>query len=253
MKRTPTETDIERLLGGIAPMGSARLDQRLSNAPWNIPTSLRHRLIVITAAAMVAFAALLVVTPQGRSLAQSALQFFTRAKSDTLPVQPFQLTPIPATTTPDPGYIFDKAIVEAGQEAGFDVHVPSYLPQFLSLDGASYEPDHNIVRIFYRYNQGASGLTDGLVLREQRFKITDECELCGLVGESSSVENVQIGDTIGEYIEGVWKLTDQGPVWEPDPYVKTVRWRLGDMAYELQYFGQEIKKLDLISIAGSLR
>ncbi len=190
--------------------------------------------------------------PQGRALAQEIQHFFTRAKSDRLPVQPFQLTPIAQTTTPDPGDInhASLSVVEVENQAGFDVLEPSWLPETLSLVGATYEPGLSIVRIFYRYVD-----TNGLVLKEEPFKRTDDCELCGVVGDSAAVETVQIGKGKGEYVEGVWKLTDTGPVWESDPYLKTLRWQANGMAFELLYMGppDSLSKTDLIAIAEGLK
>ena len=69
--------------------------------PTRMLTPRRAALAVL---AIVAALALLLATPQGQAWAQSVLRFFTRAESDTLPVQPFQLTPIPtlqAESTPE--------------------------------------------------------------------------------------------------------------------------------------------------------
>jgi hypothetical protein len=215
---------------------------------------LYFRWVALAGLAFVMAFAVLLSTSQGRAWAQEViLRFFTRAESDTLPVQPFQLTPIPETTTPDPGFIFNQAIVEAGQKAGFTALVPTSLPEILSFEGASYEPEHKIVRIFYRYTQDAGPNTDGLVLREERFQTKDDCELCGVVGASAEVETVQIGDVPGEYVEGVWQLTDNGPIWESDPYAKTLRFQKNGMAFELFYMGLTINKEDLIAIAESLK
>jgi hypothetical protein len=181
--------------------------------------------------------------------------FFTRASGDSLPV-----TPLTQTPTQDPGYVFNGIIADVEQQAGFDVLEPAWLPvdasggQILSLEGASIEPDTKIVRIFYRFTPGGDGMTDGLVVREQRFQTVEQCELCGMVGASAVVETVQVGDGTGEYVEGVWKADDTGEwKWTPDPYVRTLRFQKGDLALELQYFGLDVGKADLLRIAGSMK
>lgn len=158
---------------------------------------------------------------EGNAWAQGLLQFFTHTGSDALPVQAFQLTPIPESTSPDPGDInnANQTIAEIEQQAGYNVLEPGWLPGGISIVGATFEPEHHVARIFYRDVEG-----NALVVKEAPFQQSDDCELCGKVGASAPVEEVQIGSTQGEYVEGVWKLTDNGPIWVPDPYLKTLRW-----------------------------
>lgn len=212
---------------------------------------IRNRKLALSAMAIVALLAVVLITPQGRAFAQSVLHLFTRAESDTLPLQPFQLTPIPEIVTPDSGYMFDKTVIEAGKEAGFAVLMPTFMPKILAFEGASYEPDHHSVRIFYSYNS----TTNGLVIREEQFQTSDECELCGVVGASAEIEIIQIGSVTGEYVEGVWILTDNGPVWESNPYLQTIRWQKDGIAFELLYMGppEDVTKSDLVAIAESMK
>src|ERR1051325_596188 len=44
---------------------------------------------------------IMLITPQGRALAQSILHFFVRSNSDRLPMQSFQTAPAPTTITPN--------------------------------------------------------------------------------------------------------------------------------------------------------
>jgi hypothetical protein len=195
-----------------------------------------------------------VLTPQGHAWAQDILRFFTRTESDALPVQSWQLTPLPTPggPTPDPASILDvhQTVGEVEILAGYKVLQPSWLPKVLSLAGASYQPDHHIVRIFYRDVN-----TNGLVLKQEPFQEAGECDLCGKVGASASVETIQINGVSGEYVEGVWKLTDKGPVWESDPYQKTLRWQANQTAFELGFMGppDAVSKADLIAIAQSIK
>jgi hypothetical protein len=212
------------------------------------------RAAVLTLITVFLAGGLILVTPQGQAWAQSLIHFFTRSESDTLPVQPWQLTPLPTpgTPTPDPSSILDvhQSVAEVEQLAGYPVVKPGWLPDSLSLVGASYQPDQRIVRIFYRTVD-----TNGMVLKQAPIQNNTDCDLCNKVGASASVETVQIGSAAGEYVEGVWKLTDQGPVWEPDPYQKTLRWQANQMAFELVYMGQPetVTKADLVAIAESVK
>lgn len=193
------------------------------------------------------------LTPQGQALAQEMLQFFTRAENNELPVQSFPLTPLPVsgTRTPNPASIIDAnlEITEVELQAGYDVFEPSWIPSNLTFAGASIE-DPIIVRIFYRYMD-----TNGLVFRQEPVPGAKDCELCNMVGPEASVAEVAIGNTTGEYVEGVWKLTEQGPVWESDPYLKTMRWQMNGMAFELLYMGppDTLSMEDMIAIAESIK
>jgi hypothetical protein len=92
-----------------------------------------------------------------------------------------------------------------------------------------------------------------LLIKQQPAKSIETCDLCGLVGGSASVEPLQIGDAPGEYALGVWELTENGPVWRDDPYLKTIRWQKDGMTYEMIYMGMEVEKEDLIAIAEGLQ
>jgi hypothetical protein len=70
----------------------------------------------------------------------------------------------------------------------------------------------------------------------------------------ANLETVQIGAVSGKYIEGVWSGTDCcGWVWDPNPYLKTLRWWADGRAFELTYMGMEIEKADMLRIAESLK
>jgi hypothetical protein len=246
---------IEERLDALQPSPSPRFHRRMSRAAWTPAGIARRRAFAVTGLTVLLAAALLVFTPQGRAWAQEVVHFFNRAAGDTVPV-----TRLSGTATPEPGYAFVDPIADVEQQAGFDVLEPAWLPvdasggQVLSFEGASIEPDTKIVRIFYRFTLAGEGMTDGLVVREQRFQTVAQCELCGMVGASAVIETVQIGDASGEYVEGVWKADDTGVwKWMPDPYVRTLRWQKGDLALELQYFGLDVGKADLIGIANSMK
>ncbi len=163
--------------------------------------------------------------------------------------------------TPEPGFTFDLTVSKAAEMAGYDVLEPTWLPEVLYFVGASYQSDQEIVRIFYQYNPSSAGFNDagnyqgnGLVLREEHYQRTEDCELCGLVGASAEIEKVRIGDAIGEYVVGVWYLND-GATWKNDPWLLTLRWQIAGRAFELMFFGppEEITKEDMIAIAESLK
>ena len=203
------------------------------------------------------FGLVFIVTPQGRVWAQEFLHFFIRTDSDTLPLQSWQLTSQPTlapgtTATPDPANIFFEAklnVIQVEEQYGIDLKEPTWLPENFVIVGATFDPTHSVGRIFY-----SGGDYDDLVLKEEIYSSPDTCDLCDKVGESASVEFVQIGNVKGEYVQGVWNLTDSGPIWENNPYLQILRWQVDGVAYELLFQGQpdSIVKEDLVNIASSL-
>ncbi|MHB1118898.1 MAG: DUF4367 domain-containing protein [Bellilinea sp.] len=204
--------------------------------------------------AVILIAVIFFLTPQGQAVAQELLQFFTREEANELPLQSWQLTqePTQANPTPNPASIIDANpdFAEVEKLAGYDVYEPSWIPANLTFAGASIEEEKQIVRIFYRYFD-----TNGLVFRQEPIPVELECKLCGSVGAEAFVQQISIAGIDGEYVEGVWKLTDQGPVWESDPYLQTMRWQANGMAFELLYMGppESLSMEDMIAIAGSIK
>lgn len=148
------------------------------------------------------------------------------------------------TTNPFP---LDSSTAEA--QAGFDLLEPVRLPDGMTFLGAAFDPGLKIVSQSFGYTE-----TDRRILIKQQPANTGEaCDLCGIVGASASVQTVRIGDVTGEYALGVWNLTDTGPIWQDDPYLKTIRWHKDGMAFELLFMGTEVEKDELIAIAASMR
>ena len=159
---------------------------------------------------------------------------------------------------------FTLDIKEAELLAGFDVLEPTWIPQVLSFKGAAFESaqwqrKQNTVRIFYffRSDKYGPGLeSNGVVLTQQPIPSIEDCEICDLVGEGAEVETVQIGDRTGEYVVGVWAADEAGNwIWQHEPYLQTLRWQANGMAFEILYMGppEEVKKEDLVAMAGSLK
>jgi hypothetical protein len=222
-------------------------------AQFTAPPRQPRRLRLVSAALLTLLAALALTlaTPQGRALAQAALQFFTRAPAD---LQTLALAP-PATAavvTPDPASMLDAhlTVAEAAALAGFAVRQPAYLPAAFAFSGASYDPDGGRVRLFYVEPSGGA-----LVLQQAAFTVAAECALCGQVGASAAVQSVPVGSVSGEYVVGVWKLTDDGQVWEPDPYLQTLRWQEGQQAFELLFMGppDSLSQTEMLAIAASVK
>lgn len=144
---------------------------------------------------------------------------------------------------------FPLEVSEAEAHARFDVLEPGTLPEGMTFLGSSLDPALKMVSLSFGYSEADRRL----LIKQQPAKSIETCDLCGLVGASASVEPVQIGDAPGEYALGVWELTENGPVWRDDPYLRTIRWQKDGMAYEMIYMGMEVEKEDLITIAEGLQ
>lgn len=205
---------------------------------------------------VVTLLALAFITPQGRAFAQSILQFFIRADQDRYPLQTWQMTPPAQTSSESP---FKLSVQEAESLAGYDVLSPVEVPFGMIFVGASYDEKYHIVAQAFGYSAEYLELSlwqQPLEYYQPCGDISQPCDnmLGGnLAGASADIQTVQIGDLPGEYVEGVWELTDNGPVWNPTPYAKTLRWKTETMIFELVYNGIDLARDDLVKLAENIR
>lgn len=198
------------------------------------------------------------------------------ALAESMTIEPVTKLPMPIPTVDpyawDPANVYNLSVSEAEEQAGFKLVLPSELPEILSLFAASYDSERGVVQVFYPLNQSLYGPTSsGVLLSQQIAADPTDCDLCDIsVGDyndfteedsdykrvvpgDSNLEIVQIGAVTGKYVEGVWSGTDCcGWVWDPQPYLKTLRWWKDGVAFEITYGGLELEKADLIRIAESI-
>jgi hypothetical protein len=156
---TPDTAEIEALLRTYRPDPGQHLYEQVAKAAWMKPqprshpwrTNFRPKITSRWALAffsiLLAFA-LILLTPQGRSLAQSITQFFTFANSDHR-TELLSMTPFP---TPDPGYpynLYTLNIAQAEAFAGFKLKLVTDLPDKWLFRGAKYDPKNQQVDLFY--------------------------------------------------------------------------------------------------------
>jgi hypothetical protein len=144
---------------------------------------------------------------------------------------------------------FPLGMDEVKQYAGYQVLEPTSLPEGMTFLGASFDPALKMTSLSVGYSESERII----LVKQQPVETPETCALCGLVGASAPVQQVQINGVPGEYAEGVWELTDNGPVWRDDPYLKTLRWQKDGMAYEMIYMGMELGKDHLVDIADRMR
>lgn len=241
----------------------------------NHKTLLRQSLLPAVILMTLLTVALIFSSPKGKVIGQNLVQFFTKSDVNQIPIQtavpamavsePTEFIPVSSlveetemsaviVTSPDPKNILDakKQIDEIQELVEYNLEVPGWIPVNLVFSGASIEDEGQIVRIFYSINDSNQDYyTNGLVLRQQQIPITGDCELCTMVGADAFIQEVSISGSYGEYIEGVWKYTDEGMVWESDPYLKRLRWQNEGMAFELMFMGPPDMVLigDMVKIA----
>lgn len=194
------------------------------------------------------------------------------ALAQGMTTEPVAKLPLPATATPESNEfslrnVFNLSIPQAEQLAGVKLYLPSQLPESLSFLGAKYEGETKVARVFYVVEEP---YMNGLTLSQQVVSDPDDCAICNIVagdsaqlgtdrspmivGANSNLETVEIGNVAGKYVTGVWKGTDCcGWVWDSEPFLKTLRWQIDDRAFELQYAGSDLGKMDLIAIAEDLK
>jgi hypothetical protein len=192
------------------------------------------------------------------------------AIAESMTIEPVMKQPMPTPQESEiwnPKEIWNLNISEAEEQAGFKLMLPTELPESLSLVGALYEEKQKYVQVYYQTSEGNS-----LMINQQVSPSPADCILCDIsigdyndvqegnlenvmmVPADANLETVQIGSATGEYIEGVWSGTDCcGWVWEPNPYLKTLRWWADGKSFELRFGGMGLEKADMIKIAESMK
>jgi hypothetical protein len=203
-------------------------------------------------AILVALLAAALLTPQGRALSQSILQFFTQAEETTVPLSPSQiaageLDPSAPTVEPPAPLI---SVAEAEAQVGFGVAELPFVPDGLNYFGARLYGD--AVSIEYQ-TQGYDG---HLIIKQsqQEFVQSDWDKV-----PASAVVPVKIGELDGEFAQGTFVVYAGETVgtWNPDAPILRLRWVQDGVWFEMTKSGnaEEIAYLDqagLIELAESL-
>jgi hypothetical protein len=227
--------------------------------------------VAVPILAVLLVAAVLLITPQGRAWAQSAMRFFTRTESDTIPAptsEPLvwvEQTPgVPAppapTMTPLPpmapfaadcgDYREPRCSVEQMRsKVDFTVKELATIPAGMYFIGATGGPEE--VYIYYERGDQSGGLS----LREQSW--TGSLEQKSFeVAPGVEVEEVPVGGTTGEYVQGSFGYTagETEETWMSDNGLETLRWVDQEVFYNLRYFAFDalLGKDEMGALAASL-
>jgi hypothetical protein len=204
-------------------------------------------------AAMVAvLLAAALLTPQGRALSQSIVQFFTQAEETTVPLPPSQIAagePDPSAPTAEPPAPL-ISVAEAEAQAGFGVAELPFVPDGLNYLGARVYG--GAVRIEYQ-TQGYDG---HLIIKQsqQGFVQSDWDKV-----PANDVVPVKIGELDGEFTQGTFVVYADGTVgtWNPDAPILRLRWAQDGVWFEMikSGYAEAIAYLDqagMIELAESL-
>jgi len=212
-------------------------------------------------------------TPGGRAMAQSVLSFFTREKSDTLPIPieyitdplptrtpepPFELALVPAELDirPDPTKTPIKtqglSLEEAETLAGFDLYEPSKLPRDYDLTRVDFDSEKQAVYMEFRSPRAGTG---------EFFYILQGRNLDPYeVGASAKVEYIPIGDNSAEFVQGLW-FTPAGSkeaLWKNNSDTYAIRWDAENISIEIFFMLNDtfmpayITRDEMIALAQSL-
>ena len=206
----------------------------------------------LVAVMLVALLAAALLTPQGRALSQSILQFFTQAEETTVPLPPSQIAagePDPSAPTAEPPAPL-ISVAEAEAQVGFGVAELPFVPDGLNYLGARLYGD--AVTIEYQ----TPGYDGHLIIKQsqQGFVQSDWDRV-----PAEAVVPVKIGELDGEFTQGTFVVYAGETVgtWNPEAPILRLRWAKDGVWFEMTKSGyaEAIEYLDqagLIELAESL-
>jgi hypothetical protein len=225
---------------------------RFQGEKMNTTKTLRIPRFAIAILLIVVLLVIGLMTPPGRSFAQSVLQFFMPAETTSFPVPSSQMMesePDPAAPTALPPSPL-ISVAEAEAQVGFDLAELPHVPQGFDYLGARLYG--NAVNIEY----DAKGGGGHLVIQQSRegYNQSDWDKV-----PADSIIPVEIGGLVGEYVQGIFVVYpgETAATWNADAPVIRLRWMDDSTWFEISKYGdvQVIEYLDqtaLIKLAESL-
>ena len=247
---------IEKMLESVQPEPGNRFHQRMTKVPWKLadhPVMKQKQQrygIAISIVAILVIISVFLTTPAGNVLAQEILSFFARSEGNVKPVPTEYMTePLP-THTPEPPYGLALVPVEvddfvsqppilpaprgihldeAESLVGFDLFEPSKLPRDYALTKVEFDNKNKTVRMEFKSPQAGSG---------EFFAITQSKGLEPIeVGASAEVENIQIGNSIAQFVQGGWftPLDSTVATWTGEGGPSILRWEAEGISVEILF------------------
>lgn len=199
---------------------------------------------------VIALLALAFTTPQGRAFAQSVLQFFTRAESNSFPVEePVTQTDASAPTAMPPSPLI--SVAEAEALAGFDLAELPSVPQGFEYLGARMYGSS--VSIEYAVPGGGGNL---ILMQSREGFLQSEWDQV----PAEAIVPVKVGGVDAEYAQGMFVVMagETSATWNSSAPIFRLRWFRDGVWFELTKYGDvvPIEYLDmdgLIALAESLQ
>lgn len=199
---------------------------------------------------VIALLALAFTTPQGRAFAQSVLQFFTRAESNSFPVEePVTQTDASVPTAMPPSPLI--SVAEAEALAGFDLAELPSVPQGFEYLGARMYG--NYVSIEYAVPGGGGNL---ILMQSREGFLQSEWDQV----PAEAIVPVKVDGVDAEYAQGTFVVMagETSATWNLSAPIFRLRWFKDGVWFELTKYGDvhSIEYLDmhgLIELAESLK
>ncbi len=210
--------------------GNHYRDQQGAKMETKRGTRLPRFAAVAAVLAVLLVAALL--TPLGRALSQSIVQFFTQAEETTVPLPPSQIAagePDPSAPTAEPPAPL-ISVAEAEAQVGFGVAELPFVPEGLNYLGARVYGD--AVSIEYQ-TQGYDGHL--IIKQSQQGYLQSDWDKV----PADAVVPVKIGELDGEFTQGTFVVYAGETVgtWNPDAPILRLRWAQDGVWFEMTKSG----------------
>ena len=198
-------------------------------------------LIVLVVGTLMAVAA---ITPQGRAFAQSVLQFFTRAESDTFPLSPSQIVTDPgvtsAPTAEPPSQLI--SVGEAEVQVGFDAAELPLVPDGFNYLGARVYG--HAISIEYEAEGGGGNL---IIMQSQEGFLQSDWDQV----PAEAITPVQVGGTDAEFAQGTFVVLPNATsaTWNSDAPILRLRWIEDGIWFEIAKFG-DVESIEYLDRAG---
>jgi hypothetical protein len=249
MKPASNESQMEALLADLPPDISARLEKKLSSAPWTPQGVKQQQTLTIVYLAVILLIAFMGLTPQGRAFAQTIFKFFTTTDQTSVPLSKDELellyapeptfalslvdvTPIPSppNSCSSPVDFQQCEVQKIEKQLSIEIKQFSTTPsgwsftKVQSYTGSSSANTGSMIAISYEKSGGYLSLLQGV----GDFP-PDQHVL------SSAVEQVKINEYYGEYVSGSFGLRngDNSITWSAHGADQRIRWREGERWFEI--------------------
>lgn len=257
---------LTRLRKPPRPEFAASLYKRISRRENAQDAGSRIRLVRVVASGLLLVGVLLFTNPRVQALAQEILRFFFPAESSSFVLPQRGSASATATSsswvTAAPegcedaltplGYLCSIAGAEGA--VAFDIRELPADPGGLEFGAAYVDPIEDVVRL--SYSCSGCELTITQAHNASAIAIWDSAwsEV-----PSGAVEQVQVNGLAGEYVQGSFVSQDGNVAyWEADAARQRLRWREGDMLFEIDLGGRTesveyLDKTGLIALAESMQ